>query len=244
MAVSRWLNTVSSIVLATFFAADASAQDGGRIGVAAAVKNKVEGSAGGVRQLSTGSSVFAREVVRTGEQSTAQLLFLDETTLSIGPQSEVTLDRFVFDPNRGAGSVVLNATRGAFRFVSGSQQSRSYQVRTPVATIGVRGTIFDIYVGIGPNGPFAIVILVEGSLTANGQTLLKPGQALIFSKGGVQLVNWDSTLFALVSQTPFPLFGNYWRMDTPDWAKLPDFAQDRIEQLVGGGPTYVPPDIC
>src|SRR5690606_1727955 len=134
-----------------------------------------------------------------------------------------------------AGNVVLNATRGAFRFVSGSQQSRSYQVRTPVATIGVRGTIFDIYVGTSKDGPFAIVILVEGSLTANGQTLAKPGQASIFSKGGVQIVNWDSTLFSLVSSVPFPLFGNYWRMDTPDWAKLPDFAQDRMEQLLGTG---------
>ncbi|HEX5780148.1 MAG TPA: FecR domain-containing protein [Xanthobacteraceae bacterium] len=239
MAISRWLNTVSTIVLAAFFAADgAEAQGTQKIGVASAVKNKVE--TGGARQLTAGSSVFAREVVRTGEQSAAQLLFLDETSLSIGPQSEVTLDRFVFDPNRGAGSVVLNATKGALRFVSGSQQSSSYQVRTPVATIGVRGTIFDIYIGIGKDGPYAIVILVEGSLTANGRTLNKAGQALIFSKGGVQQVNWDSTLFSVVGGTwSFPLFGNHWRMETPDWAKQ-DFDQDRIEQLFGGGPTFDP----
>lgn len=234
MAISRWLNTVSTVVLASFFAADgADAQNAQRIGVASAVKNKVESSG---KSLAVGASVFAREVVRTGEQSAAQLLFLDETSLSIGPQSEVTLDRFVFDPNKGAGSVVLNATKGALRFVSGSQQSSSYQVRTPVATIGVRGTIFDIYVGTGKDGPFAIVILVEGSVTANGQTLNKPGQALIFSKGGVQLVNWDSTLFSVVGGTwSFPLFGNHWRMEGPDWAKQ-DFDQDRIEQLLGGGP--------
>src|SRR5690606_37034073 len=86
------------------------------------------------------------------------------------------------------------------------------------------------------DGPFAIVILVEGSVTANGQTLNKPGQALIFSKGGVQLVNWDSTLFSVVGGTwSFPLFGNHWRMEAPDWAKQ-DFDQDRIEQLLGGGP--------
>jgi hypothetical protein len=243
MAISRWLNTVSTVVLAAFFAADdAEAQGTQRIGVASAVTNKVE--TGSARQLAAGSSVFAREVVRTGEKSAAQLLFLDETSLSIGPQSEVTLDRFVFDPNRGAGSVVLNATKGALRFVSGSQQSSSYQVRTPVATIGVRGTIFDIYVGVGKDGPYAIVILVEGSLTANGRTLSKPGQALVFSKGGVQQVNWDSSLFALVGGTSvFPLFANHWRMETPDWAKQ-DFDQDRIEQLFGGGPPFDSGSFC
>jgi hypothetical protein len=237
MAISRWFSTVSSFALAAILSSNgALAQGTAKIGVASAVKNKVEGSAGGTRALSTGSSVFAREVVRTGDQSTAQLLFLDETSLSIGPQSEVTLDRFVFDPNRGAGSVVLNATKGALRFVSGSQQPSSYQIRTPVATIGVRGTIFDCYVGVGKDGPFAIIILVEGALTANGQTLSKAGQALIFKKGGVQQVTWDSTLFSLVSTVPFPLWGNHWRMETPDWAKLPDFTQDRIEDLLGRGP--------
>lgn len=241
MAISRWLSTVSSFVLAAVLTSDdALAQNAAKIGVASAIKNKVEGSSGGTRSLTVGASVFAREVVRTGEQSTAQLLFLDETSLSIGPQSEVTLDRFVFDPNRGAGNVVLSTTRGALRFVSGSQQPSSYQIRTPVATIGVRGTIFDCYVGTSKNGPFVIIILVEGSLTANGQTLAKPGQALIISKTGSKIVTWDSTLFALVGATPFPLWGNYWRMDTPDWAKLPDFAQDRIEQLLGAGPTFVP----
>jgi hypothetical protein len=234
MAISRWLNTVSTVVLAASFTAeDADAQNAQRIGVASAIKNKVESSG---KSLAVGGSVFAREVVRTGEQAAAQLLFLDETSLSIGPQSEVTLDRFVFDPNKGAGNVVLNATKGALRFVSGSQQSSSYQVRTPVATIGVRGTIFDIYVGVGKDGPYAIVILVEGSLTANGRTLNKPGQALVFAKGGIQQVTWDSTLFSVVGGTwNFPLFGNHWRMEGPDWAKQ-DFDQDRLEQLLGRGP--------
>jgi hypothetical protein len=249
MAISRWLNTVSTMVIAAFFAADgASAQNAAKIGVASAVKNRVEGSTGGgARPLAAGSSVFAREVVRTGDESTAQLLFLDETSLSIGPQSEVTLDRFVFDPNRGAGNVVINATRGAFRFVSGSQQPSSYQIRTPVATIGVRGTIFDGYLTKNAQGETVlIVILVEGScvITLGGKpySLSKPGQALIInSKGNVQLVNWDSTLFAVVGQQAnFPLFGSHWPSD-PDWTHIPNMPQDRIEQILGGGPPYVPP---
>ncbi|MCC6949026.1 MAG: FecR domain-containing protein [Bradyrhizobiaceae bacterium] len=247
MAISRWMGTVSSLVLAAVFAShDAEAQNASKIGVASAVKNRVEGSAGGgSRALLAGSEVFAREVVRTGEQSTAQLLFLDETSLSIGPQSEVTLDRFVYDQKRGAGSVVLNATRGAFRFASGSQQSSSYQIRTPVATIGVRGTLFDVYIAKNAQGQWTLVlILVEGatSVTFGGKVydLSKPGQALIISPPGqVQQVNWDSTLFSVVSSVPFPLFGNHWPSD-PHWTQITNFPADRVDQLLGSGPTFDP----
>lgn len=247
MAISRWLSTVSSVVLAAFFASGgASAQNAAKIGVASAVKNRVEGSTGGSRALSAGSSIFAREVVRTGDESTAQLLFLDETSLSIGPQSEVTLDRFVFDPNRGAGNVVISTTRGALRFVSGSQQSNSYQIRTPVATIGVRGTIFDLYTTRNNQGQLVtVVILVEGATTINlgGKVydLTKPGQALVITQGGgVQLLNWDSTLFSIVNNIRFPLFSDRWPGVDSEWTQVPNVPQDRIEQLFGGGP---PPSI-
>lgn len=257
MAISRWLGTVSSLVLAAVFASNgAAAQNSAKIGVAAAVKNKVEGAVGSsLRPLASGSDVFAREVVRTGEQSTAQLLFLDETSLSIGPQSEVTLDRFVYDPNRGAGSVVFNATRGAFRFASGSQRSSSYQIRTPVATIGVRGTLFDVYLARNAQGQFILVlILVEGSTSVSfgGKTyeLSKPGQALIITPPGeVLVVNWDSTLFSVVSNVPFPLFGNHWPSD-PQWTHIPNFPADRIDQLLGTGgvpeidPCQLDPYLC
>jgi hypothetical protein len=244
MAISRWLSTVSSLVIAAFMAGDgAIAQNASKIGVASAVKNRVEGSTGGAaRALAAGSSVFAREVVRTGDESTAQLLFLDETSLSIGPQSEVTLDRFVFDPNRGAGSVVINATRGAFRFVSGSQQPSNYQIRTPVATIGVRGTVFDGNLHTNAKGETVlVVILVEGScvITLGGKSysLTIPGHALIIdSSGKVQLVKWDSTLFfAVANRAPFPLYGREFDPTNPQWTHIPDLPQDRIEQILGGG---------
>jgi len=247
MAVSRWLGTVSSLVIAAALASpEALAQGSSKVGVASAIKNRVEGSARGGRSLSSGSEVFAREVVRTAEASTAQLLFLDETSLSIGPQSEVTLDRFVFDPNRGAGNVVINATRGAFRFVSGSQQPGSYQIRTPVATIGVRGTIFDLYLKQLTTGQWiAVLILVDGStsLTYGGavHTLTKPGQALVVGQNNqVQQVNWDSSLFSVVDKVPFPLFGNHWPSD-PHWNQIPNVPGDRLDQLFGTGPVFRPP---
>src|SRR5581483_8080310 len=126
--------------------------------------------------------------IRTGESSVAQILFLDKTTLTVGPRAEVTLDRFVYNPS-GGGRVVLNAVQGAFRFITGSQKPSSYTVRTPVGTLGVRGTIVDLIVDQATGR--VTIVLVEGALTFtfNGQTytLDKPGTQYTFSRdGGVQ----------------------------------------------------------
>ena len=116
-----------------------------QIGVAAAVNNQVEGVSGAAaRRLATGSGVFENERVRTGDASTAQLLFRDKTTVSIGPRAELTLDKFVFDPNRGRGQVALDILRGSVRFATGSQNPTNYSIKTPVATIGIRGSIAHI----------------------------------------------------------------------------------------------------
>ena len=140
--------------MAAFAALAAAATDAraaAKIGVAAAVKNDVQRVVGGGGQpLSVGSDLFTSERIRTGEASAAQILLLDKTTLTVGPHAELTLDRFVYDPSsKSAGRVVLNAVKGAFRFVTGSQTPRNYTIRTPVGSIGVRGTIVDLYVSDG-----------------------------------------------------------------------------------------------
>ena len=137
-----------------------------KIGVAAAVKNNVEGIQGRTtRPLSTGSDVFSSERIRTGEDSLAQILFLDKTTLIMGARAELTLNKFVYSP-RGTGQVVLNAVKGAFRFVTGSQDPRSYTINTPVGALGVRGTIVELLVAPSDTTPTTYnvyVILIEGS---------------------------------------------------------------------------------
>ena len=128
-------------VLAVLFAlqATAFAEEPG-IGTATATKNKVEGIIAGRNQpLSTGSQVFTDETVRTGDASVADLVFIDNTNLTVGPISEVLLDKFVYDPTGSSGTVVITATKGAFRFVTGSQDKRVYEIKTPFGTLGVRG---------------------------------------------------------------------------------------------------------
>jgi hypothetical protein len=198
-----------------------------KIGVAAAAQNRVEGVVGGqTTPIRVGTVVYQDQHVRTGAASTAQLLFLDQTSLSVGPSSDVKLDKFIFDPSRSQGNVVMSATRGAFRFVSGTQQPSNYQIRTPVATIGVRGTVIDAIV----TDHSTSVILGEGgadlTLTTCGPDNPPPPQGpennrpsdclyhldvvgqgfTIFDDGRVDgPFNFDGSQTDGVKSTPFPL---------------------------------------
>src|ERR1700730_16426874 len=167
-----------------------------KIGVASATKNQVQGIVGGgTRALSAGSELFSNETVRTGDASLAQLLFLDETSLSVGARSEVKLDRFVYNPDRKAGNVVLEASRGAFRFISGSQNPSNYTIKTPLATIGVRGTIFhwDIYEHREDGYVLQGQVIVD---TALGHFVLNAGDGVSLSaNGAIQKVRWAPTDF-------------------------------------------------
>jgi ferric-dicitrate binding protein FerR (iron transport regulator) len=113
------------------------------IGVAASITPSAEGGTGTAFQtLATGSELHANETVRTGDAGKADLVFVDRTNLTVGPTSEVVLDKFVYDPVGNKGKVVLQTTRGAFRFVTGTQDHSAYQINTPYGSLGVRGTAF------------------------------------------------------------------------------------------------------
>lgn len=197
------------------FPVSASAQSNdARIGAAAAVRNQVTAArASGEHQpLARGNPIYQNQTVRTGADSVAQLMFSDQTTLSIGQRSEVTLDRYVYDPaNRTGGGAGVAMTRGALRFVSGSQDPRNYQVRTPVATIGVRGTIVDILIYEGRM--FGILDEGQASFTLEDGTTIdlnRPGQAIEFFADGSasRPFTWRGRYETSFSSATFPLFGN------------------------------------
>ncbi len=76
---------------------------------------------------------------KTGSAGQAGLGFVDKTNLHVGPSSTVRLDKFVYDPNKGTKSIVIDATKGAFRFSTGAQGKGDVQVKTPHGTLGIRG---------------------------------------------------------------------------------------------------------
>ena len=105
----------------------------------------VEGGAGD-RMLIVDGPLYMGDVIRTGPSGQAQITLLDNTKLVVGPNSYMTVDAFVFDSNNQAKKVTLNAVRGAFRFLTGTSRKDAYTIKTPTATIGVRGTEFDFSV--------------------------------------------------------------------------------------------------
>ena len=137
MQSRNWIPILPLAILLALHATALNAQEA--IGKATSVRPQAEGSHGGTRTLSGGASVYSAETVRTGDTGQADLQFLDSSNLSVGPKSSVRLDKFVYDPNKSTGTVAIQATRGSFRFVTGSQGKGNYQVKTPYGTLGVRG---------------------------------------------------------------------------------------------------------
>jgi FecR protein len=98
---------------------------------------------GAVQELSINDLLEQNDKVITTGNGSAYIHFLDDTVLTVGANSEVILDQFVFDGDK-AKSAVIQITRGTLRFVTGTSDHGAYQLKTPVATIGVRGTTIDV----------------------------------------------------------------------------------------------------
>ena len=94
------------------------------------------------RVLRVGIDLRAGELVTTGGEDRAHLLFLDGTALTVGPQARLTLDHFVYDKDRRLGALSLTATQGVFRLVGGRiSKTVPITIDTPSGTIGIRGGI-------------------------------------------------------------------------------------------------------
>ncbi len=131
-------------------AVPAMAQD---VGTAAAVNPLSQSTppGGGTRVLRIGTRVVHKERIQTTAEGTVQLLFIDKTTLNIGPNSNLVIDSFVYDPSAGTGKIATSLTKGALRFVGGQLSHQgAATVSTPVAAIGIRGGIATI--AHGPEG--------------------------------------------------------------------------------------------
>ena len=121
------------------------------VGINAAVLNNVRIRSAGAPQAHIAvvrQRVALNDEVQTGGRSQLQVLLLDKSVFNVGANARLTIDRFVYDPNRGARSLAASVTKGAFRFISGRPDAPgSTSIRTPIASIGVRGTIVDGVVG-------------------------------------------------------------------------------------------------
>ena len=120
------------------------------VGIAAAVVRDVKigsGASPRLHSIALRERVALADRIETGQRSQLQILLLDRSTFSIGANARLTIDRFVYDPDRNR-DLGVSIARGAFRYMSGRPSARhNATIDLPVGSIGIRGTIVDGVVG-------------------------------------------------------------------------------------------------
>jgi hypothetical protein len=97
-----------------------------------------------------GDAVFPTDTLRTQANGALGVTLADDTRVSLGPDSEMRLERYVFAPAEGALGMVLNFVKGVAAYVSGRMAKLApdaVRLETPAAIVGVRGTTVAIKVG-------------------------------------------------------------------------------------------------
>ena len=114
----------------------------------AAVVKSLKGKAavtrnGGTVTATKGMEIQVGDIVKTDAQGAIGLVFSDDTVVSMGPDSELTITDYMFEPREKRLSLIIRILRGTLSFLSGQITKlapKSVQLVTPSATIGVRGT--------------------------------------------------------------------------------------------------------
>jgi hypothetical protein len=119
----------------------------GRVKVATGAAYIVRGTE--TLEARPGDAIFASDALRTGADGSVGVTLKDDTRLSLGPASEVRVERYVYAPDSGAIGMVLNFVRGMAMYVSGhiaKLAPDAIRLETPAAIVGVRGTTVAVQV--------------------------------------------------------------------------------------------------
>ena len=138
--VSRLLSTCCAIIFLLALTSEAALADS--VGVVSKLLNQA--TIGG-RAAAVGTPVQMDDELRTGAGARLQVTFHDQSQLTLGENARVVIDSYVYNPKKSSANVVLNATRGAFRFAGGKieqMHQKNITVNTPNAALAVRGTHF------------------------------------------------------------------------------------------------------
>jgi hypothetical protein len=195
---------VGTTGLALFTATEAAA----RVGVTAATEGDPIGKPpdAAARVLHVGTDVQANEIITTSNNDRAHVIFLDGTTLTVGPNAQFTIDKFVYDENTKKGELAINATKGVFRVIGGRiSKTSAITVTTPSATMGIRGGIMVFGIDSNTNATTSIFVYGDSmTVTAQGQTttVTTPGMQVATNPGsppGVATVVVQGSLSAALA---------------------------------------------
>ncbi|NNE83097.1 MAG: hypothetical protein HKN28_03915 [Alphaproteobacteria bacterium] len=118
----------------------------------------IKTSAGDAKIIRSGRPAAAKvgvpieqdDVFVTGADGSIGVTFTDNSMFSVGPNTEIVVDKYVFDPNANDASFTANMAKGTLQFISGEIAKLSpdaVKVNIPTGTIAVRGTRFLVEVG-------------------------------------------------------------------------------------------------
>lgn len=141
------LAVFAALLLASVPALGADAETAGSIRTLKGTAAVVRGDAS--LPANVGMHIMSGDVLRTGPDSSMGVLFRDDTSLSVGPEAEIAVDDFAFDPAQGNLAMLVKVSKGAAAFISGEiakLKPESMVVTTPLSTIGIRGTRFVVKV--------------------------------------------------------------------------------------------------
>lgn len=200
----RALIRLAPVLIATALALPAGAQ---QIGTVASSEPTLRGTPPGAatRTLALGTGLIADETVASSASGRGQLLFLDQTTLSLAPNTTIVLDRFVYDPASGAGEIGLSLTEGALRFIGGSlSRQQEAVITTPTVSIGIRGSSALV---LHQNGQTYAIFLAgqRMCIVAGGARRCTSRQGGVLSEAGYQGAvspAFLARLIALIDGTP------------------------------------------
>ena len=144
--------------------------------------------------------VFSYDTVKTGNGKTA-IEFIDQTRVDVTQHSKLIIDEFVYDPAAKTGKLSLKASLGTVRYASGQIAKNSMQnvvIKTPTATIGVRGT--DFTMTVDEIGSSTIILLPS----CNTQGMCYVGEIAVESDAGFVIMNqaFQATVVDTVASAP------------------------------------------
>ena len=119
------------------------------VGIVGAISGTVKTE---TRELKAGDKIYLNETIFAAPGSGTQILLLDQSTFTVGEDSEVVMDTFIFDPETNDGKIVASVKQGSLKVISGlisKKNPDSLTVEVPEGTLGSRGTEFQTIVSKG-----------------------------------------------------------------------------------------------
>lgn len=135
-------------ILCSVLGASPQLAEAGKVGIAAAVNVQAYGTVPGAAKHTKrlGDNVFYNERIQTNRNGLVQVLLADGSTFTVGPNSNLVIDEFVYDPQAGTGKLIATFSKGVARYVGGkvSKKRGGVTVKIPNGTIGIRGGIANL----------------------------------------------------------------------------------------------------